>query len=71
MYFSSPYFCFLIRTRVISYFWSVMLFSLKKFQFLFLKTKKFNYSEHSVLFYMSFRCTKQWLDNHILYKVLP
>ena len=32
--------------------------------------KFFNYSLHSTLFWMSFRCAVDWLDNHILYKVI-
>ena len=31
----------------------------------------FNYSLYSVLFCISFRCTAQWLDNHMIYKVFP
>ena len=31
----------------------------------------FNYSLHSILYCISFRCTAQWLDSHILYKVFP
>ena len=28
----------------------------------------FNYSSHSILFCIRFRCTAWWLDNHIFYK---
>ena len=31
----------------------------------------FNYSWLSILFYISFRCTAQWLDNYIVYEVIP
>ena len=31
----------------------------------------FNYSLHSALFCISFRCTALWPDNHVLYKVFP
>ena len=31
--------------------------------------KIFNYNLHSILYYVSFRCTAQQLENHTLYKV--
>ena len=31
----------------------------------------FNYILYSILFCISFRCATQWLDSHILYKVVP
>ena len=31
----------------------------------------FNYSLHSILFCIGFRCTEWWVDNHMFYQVFP
>ena len=43
----------------------------KIFFFIFLVKFFLSYSSHSLLFYISFRCTAQWLDNHALQSVPP
>ena len=45
---------------------SVKLTCIKQFSLKF-----FNWISYSILFCISFRCTAYWLDNHILYKVVP
>ena len=45
--------------------------SIRFFFFIFLVKFFLSYSLHSLLFYISFRCTAQWLDNHALQSVPP
>ena len=53
---------------------SIFTISLLSLQGLFLFPSTcffFYYSLHSILLYISFGCTTEWLDDHILYKVSP
>ena len=48
----------------------LQLFAGLFFSFYCISFKNLNYSLHSILFCIGFRCTAQWLDNRVLYKVV-